>query len=195
MPGNPITVAPPAAQASRRPGRYRQHGRGPGIRASLGASSTVTGTYNYWLVSLSVAVAVFVSYTALSLAARVARTSGPSTRFWAAGGAVAMGCGIWSMHFIGMLAFTLPIPLSYNVAITVASLLIAIAVSGFALAIASRAEVNFRRLAVGAIAMGLGISAMHYCGMAAIQIAPMIRYEPGLLAASVAIAIASSFVA
>jgi diguanylate cyclase (GGDEF)-like protein len=138
---------------------------------------------------------VFVSYTALSLSARMARASGPSTRIWAAGGAVAMGCGIWSMHFIGMLAFTLPIPLSYNVAVTVASLLIAIAVSGFALAIASRPQVNVARLAVGAVVMGMGISAMHYCGMAAIQIVPMIRYEPGLLAASIAIAIAASFVA
>ena len=155
----------------------------------------MTGTYNYWLVLLSVAVAVFVSYTALSLSARVARANGPSTRIWAAGGAVAMGSGVWSMHFIGMLAFTLPIPLSYNVTITVASLMIAIAVSGFALAIASRSEMNFARLAVGAITMGIGISAMHYCGMAAIQIVPMIRYEPGLLAASIAISIITSFVA
>ena len=133
----------------------------------------MTGTYNYWLVLLSVAVAVFVSYTALSLSARVARANGPSTRIWATGGAVAMGSGVWSMHFIGMLAFTLPIPLSYNVTITVASLMIAIAVSGFALAIASRSEMNFARLAVGAITMGIGISAMHYCGMAEIPM-PMV---------------------
>ena len=165
--------------------------QGPG----WGAFSIVTGTYNYWLVLLSVAVAVFVSYTALSLSARVARANGASSRIWATGGAIAMGCGIWSMHFIGMLAFRLPIPLSYDIGITVASLMIAIAVSGLALAIASRPEVNFARLAAGAVAMGIGISAMHYCGMTAIQIAPMIRYEPVLLAASVAVAIAASFVA
>ncbi len=155
----------------------------------------MTGTYNYWLVLLSVAVAVFVSYTALSLSSRVARASGHSARIWVLGGGAAMGCGIWSMHFIGMLAFSLPIPLSYDITITIASLVIAIFVSVFALSIASRPQVGLTRLAVGATVMGIGISAMHYCGMAAIQIVPMIRYEPGLLAASVAIAIATSFAA
>ena len=153
----------------------------------------MTGTYNYWLVLLSVAVAVFVSYTALSLSARVARAHGQSARIWVLGGALAMGCGIWSMHFIGMLAFSLPIPISYDITTTVASLAIAIVVSGFALAMASHPEVRLLRLAAGATIMGIGICAMHYCGMAAVQISPMIRYEPGLLAASVALAIIASF--
>ncbi len=94
---------------------------------------TVSGTYSPWLVCLSVFVAVFVSYTALNLAIRVSRASTTSARLWHAGGAVAMGGGIWSMHFIGMLAFSLPIPLAYDVGTTVASLAIAIAISGFAL--------------------------------------------------------------
>ncbi len=166
------------------------HGRG-----RRGAFSTVSGTYNYWLVLLSVAVAVFVSYTALSLSSRVARSNDLSARIWVLGGAVAMGSGIWAMHFIGMLAFSLPIALSYDITVTLASLVIAIAVSGFALAIASRPQISLLRLTAGAVVMGVGISAMHYCGMAAIQIAPMIRYEPGLLAASVAIAIGASFAA
>jgi diguanylate cyclase len=155
----------------------------------------VTGTYNYWLVLLSVAIGGFASHTALSLSARVARASGRAAMIWAAGGAVAMGCGIWSMHFIGMLAFALPIPLSYDITLTVASLVIAIGVSGFALAVASHPEVSFARLAAGATIMGIGISAMHYCGMAAIQVVPMIRYEPRLLGASIGISIAASFVA
>ena len=155
----------------------------------------MTGTYNYWLVSLSVAVAVFVSYTALSLASRVARANGSSPRLWMVGGAAAMGCGIWSMHFIGMLAFSLPVPLSYDIGITLVSLAISIAVSGFALWIASSAEVGAGRLITGATVMGIGISAMHYCGMAAIQIVPMIKYEPGLVAASVAVAIGASLAA
>src|SRR4029077_1017249 len=103
------------------------------------------------------------SYTALSRAPRRARANGPSPRFWATGGAVAMGCGIWSMHFIGMLAFSLPIPLTYDIPITIASLAIAIGISGFALSIASRPQVNLARLAVGGTIMGMGISAMHYC--------------------------------
>ena len=155
----------------------------------------MTGTYNYWLVLLSVAVAVFVSHTALRLSSRISRATGPSTRLWVAGGAVAMGSGIWSMHFIGMLALTLPIPLSYNITITLGSLAIAILVSGFSLWIASRPSIGMGRLALSAAVMGVGISAMHYTGMSAIQIVPMIRYEPTLFVASIGIAVAASFAA
>jgi diguanylate cyclase (GGDEF)-like protein len=153
------------------------------------------GTYNYWLVALSVVVAVFVSYTALNLSSRVSSASQRPARLWLSGGAVAMGCGIWSMHFVGMLAFSLPIPLSYDVGTTLASLAIAVAISGFALSIASPARITLTRRALGAVAMGLGICAMHYSGMSAIQILPMITYEPWLLIASGVIAIVASYVA
>jgi diguanylate cyclase (GGDEF)-like protein len=156
---------------------------------------TLSGNYNYWLVALSVLVAVFVSYTALNLSSRVARAGKRPARMWLTGGAVAMGCGIWSMHFVGMLAFSLPIPLSYDVATTLASLAIAIAISGFALSVASPPQITLTRLAIGAVAMGLGICAMHYSGMSAIQIVPMITYEPTLLIASGVIAIGASFAA
>src|SRR5687767_14580240 len=130
----------------------------------------MTGTYNPWLVCLSVFVAIFVSYTALNLAIRVSSANRRSARLWLAGGAIAMGGGIWSMHFIGMLAFSLPIPLAYDVTITVVSLVIAIAISGFALWIASRSRNTLSELAVSALVMGLGICAMHYSGMDAILI-------------------------
>src|SRR5688572_18518357 len=96
-------------------------------------------TYNTWLVALSIVVAMVVAYTALKLAARIATAEGKGARLWLLGGAIAMGTGIWSMHFIGMLAFSLPIPLRYGIATTITSLAIAIVTSGFALAIASRA--------------------------------------------------------
>jgi diguanylate cyclase (GGDEF)-like protein len=155
----------------------------------------VSGTYNYCLVLLSILVAVVVSHTALRLAARVARAKGSSAQLWLAGGAIAMGTGIWSMHFIGMLAFSLPVPLSYDLTPTMGSLCLAIATSGFALKLASKPESSMARLASGALVMGAGICAMHYVGMTAVQVVPMIQYEPGLVAASVAIAIAASFVA
>jgi len=154
----------------------------------------LAGIYNPWLVALSIAVAIFVSHTALSLSARVSRSNGTrSSRLWLVGGALAMGSGIWSMHFIGMLAFSLPIALAYDIPTTLVSLFIAIITSGFALGIANRPRISLWHLSVGAVLLGGGISAMHYVGMAAIQITPMITYEPGLLAASVAIAIAASF--
>ncbi|MFL6602088.1 MAG: putative bifunctional diguanylate cyclase/phosphodiesterase [Steroidobacteraceae bacterium] len=155
----------------------------------------MSGTYNYCLVLLSILVAVVVSHTALRLAARVARAKGSSVQLWLAGGAVAMGTGIWSSHFIGMLAFSLPIPLSYGLTATIGSLGLAILTSGFALKLASKPQASKMRLVSGALAMGAGICAMHYVGMTAIQVVPMIQYEPGLVAASAAVAIAASFVA
>jgi NO-binding membrane sensor protein with MHYT domain len=156
----------------------------------------MVGTYNSWLVLLSILVAIFVSYTALSLSARVAYAKNTAnTGMWVVGGALAMGCGIWSMHFIGMLAFSLPIPLTYDLGLTVASLVIAIAISGFALSVASNPEISLTQLSFSAAIMGAGISAMHYSGMAAIDLVPMITYEPLIMAASIAIAIGASFAA
>ncbi|HTE42365.1 MAG TPA: MHYT domain-containing protein [Steroidobacteraceae bacterium] len=152
-------------------------------------------SYNVWLVALSILVATLVSYTALKLAARVAEAEGAGGRLWLFGGAIAMGTGIWSMHFIGMLAFSVSVPLRYGIGKTLGSLAIAIVTSGFALAIASRSKLSLFRLAVGAVVMGAGICAMHYSGMAAITIVPMIRYEPQLVAASIVIAVTASFAA
>jgi diguanylate cyclase (GGDEF)-like protein len=151
--------------------------------------------YNDWLVGLSLMVAMLVSYTALRLAARVATSEGQGSRIWLAIGAIAMGVGIWSMHFVGMLAFSLPIPLAYNVSTTLASLGVAIGTSGFALAITSGQRLTLPRLAGSAVAMGAGISVMHYMGMAAITVVPGISYRPLLVALSVVIAVVASFVA
>src|ERR1700691_2125252 len=93
--------------------------------------------YNHWLVALSIVVAVLVSYTALRLAARIATSERHDTWIWLGIGSIAMGVGIWSMHFIGMLAFSLPIPLAYNIPTTLVSLAVAIVTSGFALSITS----------------------------------------------------------
>src|SRR5262245_65683593 len=95
------------------------------------------GTFDPWLVGLSVLVAIFVSYTALNLAARVSTTRGLAAKAWLIGGGIAMGTGIWSMHFIGMLAFSLPIALTYDIPTMLLSLLIAMVTSGFALTIAA----------------------------------------------------------
>ncbi len=152
-------------------------------------------SYNLWLVGLSIVVAMVVSYTALKLAARVAEGSPSAGRMWLLGGAAAMGMGIWSMHFIGMLAYSVEIPLRYGIIKTLFSLIIAMITSGFALAIASRPQLSLARLALGSIVMGAGICSMHYSGMAAIQIVPMISYQPMLVLASIAIAVGASFAA
>ncbi len=155
----------------------------------------MSGTFNHWLVVLSLLVASFASYTALDLGTRITASKGPAARVWLVGGAFAMGTGIWSMHFIGMLAFSLPIPLGYDVPITLLSMLIAVVVSGFALYTVTRENLGCSRLLIGAVLMGIGIAFMHYTGMAALRMSPPIEYDPLLFAVSVAIAIAASLAA
>ena len=118
----------------------------------------MSSTYNHWLVGLSLVVAMLVSYTALRLASRVATSEGNGSRIWLGIGAIAMGVGIWSMHFVGMLAFSLPISLAYDVPTTLASLAVAIVTSGFALGITSGRRLTVPRLAGSAVIMGAGIS-------------------------------------
>ena len=150
------------------------------------------GHYEPSLVLLSILVAMFASYTTLSLAMRVKATQGLAPHAWIAGGAFAMGSGIWAMHFIGMLAFRLPIPLAYDPAITFVSWLLPVVVSGLALWQVRHREIGGRHLAWGALLMGLGINAMHYTGMAGMRMDPAITYDPWLFLASVAIAIGAS---
>jgi diguanylate cyclase (GGDEF)-like protein len=149
-------------------------------------------TFDSWLVGLSVTIAVFVAYTAFRLAARVVDEGRPLRRFWTFGGACVLGIGIWSMHFIGMLAIAMPIQLHYDVPLTLLSLLVAILTSWGAIRIAATGRLSLRRLMFGALVMGGGIGAMHYLGMAAIDITPAIRYRPALLAASILFSILTS---
>ncbi|PLT16789.1 MULTISPECIES: EAL domain-containing protein [Ralstonia] len=152
----------------------------------------LVGSYNPLLVLLSLLVAVLASYTALDMAGRVVTAQGRAAFWWLTGGASAMGVGIWSMHFVGMLAFSLPIPLGYDVSITLSSLAIAIAASAFALWLVSRRELPWRRLVGGALLMGVGVAGMHYTGMAALRMKPGIDYDPAIFGLSVVIAVFAS---
>src|SRR5258706_8030224 len=155
----------------------------------------MVGTYNYWMVFLSVVVAILASYAALNLATRITASKGHAAQAWLLGGAISMGTGIWSMHFLGMLAFSLPIPMGYDVPVTLLSMLIAVLVSGFALYIVSRDTLSWQRLLLAGALMGAGICAMHYTGMAAMEMFPPITYDARIFAASVLIAIAASYAA
>jgi diguanylate cyclase (GGDEF)-like protein len=153
------------------------------------------GVYDLRLVALSVMVAVIASYTALDLAGRISAAQGKSGWIWLFGGAFSMGTGIWSMHFIGMLAFELPVPMAYDVPLNTLSWLIAVVVSGIALLVVRRPEMTGGNLSVGAALMGVGIGSMHYTGMAAMQMSPPIVYDPPLFIASIIIAIVASLAA
>jgi diguanylate cyclase (GGDEF)-like protein len=150
------------------------------------------GSYSPSLVLISTLVAILASYTALDLAGRIASARGRAAWWWMAGGAFSMGVGIWSMHFIGMLAFELPIDLGFDLGITLLSLLIAMLSSGFALWLVSQPQLPKLQLVLGALFMGAGISAMHYTGMAALRMEPGLTYEPVWLILSFVIAIVAS---
>ncbi|SCY03873.1 diguanylate cyclase/phosphodiesterase [Nitrosospira sp. Nl5] len=153
-------------------------------------------TYNLWLVSLSLVVATLASYTALELSAHISVLTRDKLRHaWLAGGATAMGIGIWSMHFIGMLAFSLPIPLGYDLSTTGYSLVIAILLSYFVLYIVTRAKLTLPHIIAGGTLMGFGIAGMHYVGMAAMRIHPGIHYDPALFVISIVIAVAAAIAA
>ena len=155
----------------------------------------MTGTYNYWLVFVSLVVAILASYTTLDIVRRISVSKGIAAKAWLVGGASSMGLGIWSMHFVGMLAFRLPIAMSYDVRVTVISMLIVIVMSGLALYIVGRDTSSARNLGLGALVLGVGMATMHYAGMAAMQTHPAVTYIPALLACSIVVAVIAAFTA
>ncbi|ARV59466.1 PAS domain S-box protein [Nostocales cyanobacterium HT-58-2] len=161
----------------------------------LQADVGMISTYDPLLVVLSIVIAVFASYTALDLTGRVTVSQGWARRAWLIGGAIVMGIGIWSMHFVAMLAFSLPIPMGYDVLTVILSVLPAIVASGGALFLTSRPILNVQQLLIGGVLMGIGVASMHYIGMVAMQMEATTHYDPALFVASVAIAIVASVVA
>jgi methyl-accepting chemotaxis protein PixJ len=159
------------------------------------ADLAISSTYNPTLVTLSILIAVVASYTALTLTERVTIAYGRVRLAWLIGGAITMGIGIWSMHFVAMLAFSLPMPIAYDVWTVVFSTLPAIIASGGALFLTSRRVLNIQELLIGGVLMGIGIASMHYIGMAAMRTQASAQYDPLLLTVSVASAIGASIVA
>src|ERR1700751_5450501 len=139
------------------------------------------GSYNYTLVALSVLIAMFASYAALDLAGRLTAAGGWTRAVWLLGGAGALGTGIWSMHYIGMLAFTLPVPVAYHWPTVLLSLLAAILASVVALAVVSRQKMGTFRALSGSVLMGAGISSMHYIGMAAMRLSALCQFSSFLV--------------
>lgn len=152
----------------------------------------MTGTYDPTLVAVSFMVAVIASYTALELSVRVARHSGKVALFWLAAGSVSMGVGIWTMHFIGMLAFQMRMSYTYDIPITVLSLLVGIIASTFAIWVASRKTASLKKIGLSGILLGGGIATMHYTGMAAMRMEAKMAYDPTILAVSVIIAVVAA---
>src|SRR6476659_146106 len=152
----------------------------------------ITGSYSPYLVALSVLVACFASYTALDLGGRVGSAHGTARRIWLAAAAITLGGGIWSMHFIGMLAFTMPMPISYDIGLTALSLAVAILATFAGFYVISHHSASPLRLTLSGTLMGLGIIAMHYTGMGTMRGNVELSYEPSFVALSVVIAIGAA---
>lgn len=149
-------------------------------------------SYNLFVVAASFAIAMLASYVTLDLARRVRTAQRRVGLAWWAAGSIVMGTGIWAMHFLGMQAFRLPIEIGFAGGPTLLSWLAAVAASAMALQLASRENFGRVQLAMGALVMGAGISGMHYIGMAAMEMAPGIVWDPLLVALSVLIAVLAS---
>ena len=159
------------------------------------AAENLIGSYNYSLVALSVFIAVFSSYAALDLASRVTAAGGWTRALWVLGGACAMGTGIWSMHYIGMLAFILPIPVAYHWPTVLLSLFAAILASAIALYVVSRQKMGTSQAVAGSVLMGAGIAGMHYIGMAAMRLPAACQFNSSVVVLSAAFAVLISLAA
>ena len=159
------------------------------------AAVNLIGSYNYALVALSVLIAMFASYAALDLASRVTAADGWTRVVWLLGGAGAMGTGIWSMHYIGMLAFVLPVPVAYHWPTVLLSLFAAILASIIALYVVSHRKMGAFRAFAGSVLIGGGIASMHYIGMAAMRLSAICQFSSFLVVLSVVFAVLISLAA
>jgi two-component system, sensor histidine kinase and response regulator len=159
------------------------------------AGMPLTGYYDDRLVALSIAIAILAAYAAVDLSGRMTVARGRSRLAWLCGGAFALGVGIWSMHYMGMEAFRLPVPVGYDWPTVVLSMVAAILASAVALFVVTRASLSTPAALAGSVLMGGGIASMHYIGMDAMRLPAMCVYSPGLVALSLLLGIVISFLA
>ncbi len=165
------------------------------MTALTGFEIPIAGSYSYGIVLLSVVIAVLSSYTALELAGRISAKQNRVRQAWLAGGSIVAGLGIWSMHYIGILAFSMPIPVLYHWPTTIFSLIAAILASAVALFVVSRPSMKLTCALLGSLVIGAGISGMHYLGMAAMEMPATSHWSWPTVVLSIALAAVISFVA
>lgn len=152
----------------------------------------MVGSYNYGLVALSILIAMLASYATIDLAGRVRATYGGARLFWQIGGAVAMAIGTWAMHYTGMLAFRLPVPIRYDWPTSALSFLPSLLASAVALVVVIRPKMESPRAFVASIFVGGGIAGLHYTAMASMRFQGMDHVSPALVTLSVLLAMVFS---
>ena len=158
-------------------------------------SLPLTGHYDHRLVALSIAMAILAAYAAVDLSGRMTVAHGRSRLAWLCGGAFALGIGIWSMHYIGMEAFRLPVRVAYDWPTVLLSMVAAILSSAVALFVVTQARLTTPAAWVGSVLMGGGIASMHYLGMYAMRLPAMCIYSRGIVSLSIFLGVAISYIA
>jgi len=156
-----------------------------------GAAHGVAGHHDPLLVAVSFVVAAFASYTALELAERLRVSRGRARWLWQIAAAIALGGGVWSAHFIGILAFRIPLSHAYDPLLTILSGLLAIGAVACGLQVVQQ-KATWSRIGGAGLLVGIGIATMHYAGMAALRFPGQVYYRPGLFALSVVIAVGAA---
>lgn len=152
-------------------------------------SSPLLATYDIRLVAVSVLIAVCASYAALDLVERITLAGSNSRLGWLSGGAIAMGTGIWSMHFTGMLAYHLPVDVYYHIPTVIVSLLLAIVASLIALFVVCRPRISGLHVIAGSVLIATAICGMHYTGMDAMRLPAMHHWDQSFVLLSIVIAL------
>ncbi|MDZ5650321.1 MHYT domain-containing protein [Nitrospirillum sp. BR 11828] len=166
----------------------------PGLCFSTDDPGVAIG-HDPWLILLSYLTAVFASFVALNMTERMMGAAGRSRLAWHLGAACALGGGIWSMHFIGMLALRVAVPVAWELRLTLASLVTAILFVALGMEAVRHGRTSVSRFILAGAGVGLGIAAMHYTGMAAMEVPGQVAYRPGLFALSILIAMGAATVA
>jgi diguanylate cyclase (GGDEF)-like protein/PAS domain S-box-containing protein len=162
---------------------------------ALPGHGPLSGTYDTTFVVLSICIASIAAFVALTLTERITQSRGGSRLIWLGGGATVMGIGFWVIHFTGMLAFSLPVTVMYDLPTMAISLLMGIGASMVALLTVSRTTMNRGSWLAGAVGMGSGVAGMHYTGMAAMRMSARIVWNYPIIALTIVLAFAVSLVA
>jgi diguanylate cyclase len=158
----------------------------------MNGTGEIHGHYNVGLVALSVAIAVVAAYASLDQARRASQTDGWKRLLWLASGGLTMGVGIWSMHFVGMLSFVMPVAVTYQPTLVALSLVAAVGGASISLGVVTRPQVARGGLLFGGAFMGVAVASMHYLGMDSMRMAAVIHWNVLLVVLSVLIGFASS---
>lgn len=156
----------------------------------------VQGSFNYFLVFLSYVISVFGSYTALVFARESLKVTARERLAWIIwAGVILGGVGVWAMHFVGMMAFDMGMPVNYNLWLTALSMVFAMAGCAIGFGIVGLGSRNLLVMLVAGLFMAGGVTTMHYMGMAAMQMTAEVQWNYTIVGISVAIAIVASVAA